>query len=234
MDDVELVFPPAPRITVPVVGGSARLPVRRIYCVGRNYAAHTREMGGDERQPPFFFQKPTDAIVLDGAAVPYPPCTQDFQHEVELVLALGAGGRDISDGSAESHIFGIAVGIDLTRRDVQVEARKSGRPWEIGKAFDHSAPIGFIHPTRGGRIPAHGEISLRVNGAERQKADLAEMIWQPKQIISYLSRQYRLEAGDLIYTGTPAGVGTLSVGDQLEGHITGLSPLRVSIVAGTS
>ena len=231
MANVELAFAPAPRATVPVAGGIMHFPVRRIYCVGRNYAEHVREMGGDERQPPFFFQKPTDAIVLDGAAVMYPLYTKDFQYEVELVLALGAGGRDIAEHEASSRVFGLAVGIDLTRRDVQVEARKTGRPWEVGKAFDQSAPVGLIHPIRGAAIPRTGEISLSVNGERRQTGDLGAMIWTPAEIISRLSRQYRLEPGDLIFTGTPAGVGPLSVGDAVEGRIAGLSSVHITIIA---
>ena len=229
MTEVNYVLPPAPRVAVPVLGSDALFPVRRIYCVGRNYAEHIREMGGDERQPPFFFQKPTDAIVLDGAQVPYPTVTEDFQHEIELVLAIGRGGSDIPTEQAAAHVFGQAVGIDLTRRDVQVEARKAGRPWEIGKSFDRSAPIGLLHPTEGGPLLDAGTINLTVNGDVRQTGDLAQMIWNSAEIISQLSRQYRLEPGDLIYTGTPAGVGPIQPGDVVKGHVADLTPLTMTV-----
>ena len=230
MRDASFVLPPPPRVAIPVLGSSAPYAVRRIYCVGRNYAEHIREMGGDERQPPFFFQKPTDAIVGDGAHIPYPSITSDFQHEIELVLAVGRAGSDIPPEQAADHIFGQAVGIDLTRRDVQVDARKTGRPWEIGKAFDRSAPIGLLHPTNGSALLQAGAISLAVNGETRQSSDLSQMIWNCADIVSQLSRQYRLEPGDLIYTGTPAGVGPLKVGDEVVGRVAELTPLTVTIV----
>ena len=230
MTEAKYLVPPPPQVAIPVLGSDALFPVRRIYCVGRNYAEHIREMGGDERQPPFFFQKPTDAIVLDGAQVPYPTITEDFQHEIELVLAIGQGGSDIPLERAAAHVFGQAVGIDLTRRDVQVEARKAGRPWEIGKGFDRSAPIGLLHPTGGGALLDAGNISLTVNGEVRQSGDLAQMIWDSAEIISQLSRQYRLEPGDLIYTGTPAGVGAIQPGDVVMGYVADLTPLTVRIV----
>jgi len=216
-------------VTVPVAGRDEAFPVRRIYCVGRNYAAHVREMGGDERAPPFFFQKPADAIVPNGAVVPYPAHTQDFQYEIELVVAIGTGGSDITIEDAPAHIFGLAVGIDFTRRDVQVAARKAGRPWEVGKSFDHSAPITSIHPLEGAALPSNGEISLRVNGESRQKGDLAEMIWHSAEIVGELSRQYRLEPGDLIYTGTPAGVGPVGPGDVIDGTVEGVDTIRITI-----
>jgi len=200
---------PVPEMTaVPVVGGDSQFPVRRIYCVGRNYAAHIREMGGDERSPPFFFQKPRDAIVANGSTVPYPTLTKDLHHEIELVIAIGKGGKNISLESAANHAFGLAVGIDLTRRDVQIEAREAGRPWGIGKAFDHSAPI---------------------NGESRQDGDLAEMIWSGAEVISILSTHYELFAGDLIFTGTPAGVGPVTPGDRLVGKVDGLPQLQITI-----
>lgn len=216
------VFTPPPAVALLVAGSTDKFAVRRIYCVGRNYAAHIREMGGDEREPPFFFQKPRDAIVLNGSTVPYPPFTQNFQHEIELVLALGRGGVDIARDAAAAHIFGMAAGVDLTRRDVQVEARDAGRPWEIGKAFDHSAPVGMLCPLAEEPLPTGGAIGLWVNGEVKQHGDLAEMIWKPAEIISYLSRQYRLEPGDLIYTGTPAGVGPIKAGDRVDGRIEGV------------
>ncbi len=228
----DFALSPPPQVHVPIVGSDKRFPVRRIYCVGRNYAAHVREMGGDERDPPFFFQKPTDAIVTDGQGVPYPPFTEDFQYEIELVLAIGKGGRNIAEKDAANHVFGTAVGIDFTRRDVQINARKTGRPWEVGKAFDHSAPIAAIHPTGGVSLPGKGEISLTVNGETKQNADLAELIWNCEEVINQLSAQYRLEPGDLIYTGTPAGVGPVVPGDTVRGFVEGLGDLEVVILPG--
>ncbi|MBT2304049.1 fumarylacetoacetate hydrolase family protein [Variovorax paradoxus] len=218
----------APRIpTVPVRGGGA-FPVRRIYCVGRNYTDHILEMGGDTREPPFFFQKPADAIVHDGGVVPYPSCTSDFQHEVELVLAIGREGSNIARADAAAHVWAASVGIDLTRRDVQIQARKSGRPWEIGKSFDHSAPCGDLVPING-QLPVRGAIELRVNGQLRQRGDLAQLIWACDEIVSQLSQQYRLVPGDLIYTGTPAGVGSVIPGDRVEASIEGIASMRIGI-----
>lgn len=231
MTEVSYVVPVLAVVSIPVLGTDSLFPVRRIYCVGRNYAEHIREMGGDERQPPFFFQKPTDAIEFGGARIPYPSVTSDFQHEIELVLAIGKAGSDIPVEGASKHVFGQAVGIDLTRRDVQVEARKTGRPWEIGKSFDHSAPIGILHPTNGEPLLTTGDVSLTVNGEVKQTADLSQMIWHSAEIVSELSRQYRLEPGDLIYTGTPAGVGPLSGGDTVVGKVADLTPLTIHIVA---
>jgi fumarylpyruvate hydrolase len=214
---------------VPVLGGGL-FPVRRVYCVGRNYLDHIREMKeADERDPPFFFQKPRDAVVADGARVPYPPFTSDFQFEVELVVALGRGGRDISVADANHHIWGYAVGIDLTRRDRQRDARDMRLPWEVGKSFDASAPCGTIMQ---GCDPAHFEhcaISLSVNGIERQRGDTGQMIWSVPEVIAQLSKQVTLGAGDLIYTGTPAGVGPVVPGDLIEAHIDGLPPLTITI-----
>jgi fumarylpyruvate hydrolase len=217
------------RPTIPVTGGSARYAVRRIYCVGRNYLDHIREMGeADERDPPFFFQKPADAIVLDGQSVPYPPDTSDLQHEVELVVAIGREGRRIAAASALDLIYGYAVGIDLTRRDRQRESLAKGLPWEVGKSFDHSAPCGAIQPaTAGHRV--QGAIRLEVNGVLRQQGELAQMIWNVPEIIAQLSQAYTLCPGDLIMTGTPAGVGPLQPGDRLDASIDGLPPLHVTI-----
>jgi fumarylpyruvate hydrolase len=219
-------------MTLPVVGGGPPFPVRRIYCVGRNYLDHIREMKeADERDPPFFFQKPADALVQDGATVPYPPATEDFQFEVELVAAIGRGGRDIPVERAEDHIFGYAIGIDLTRRDLQREAVKRALPWEMGKSFDHSAPVGPIHPIAAtGKIRA-GMISLTVNGAMRQNGDIAHMIWTVPEVIANLSRYYALAPGDIIMTGTPAGVGPLAPGEKVECAIEGLGTLRISVGA---
>lgn len=225
----DYVVPPAKQATVPVSGTDAVFPVRRIYCVGRNYAAHVREMGGDERDPPFFFQKPSDAIVLSGSVVPYPTLTEDLQYEIELVLAIGKGGRGIPVDSAADHVFGLATGIDLTRRDVQVAARKTGRPWGIGKAFDHSAPITEIVPLDGGALPASGDISLDVNGETKQKGDLSELIWNCAEVVSVLSTHYELVAGDLIYTGTPSGVGPVTPGDRIVGHVHNLPDIEITI-----
>lgn len=224
------VVPPPPPVTVSVVGRATHFPVRRIYCVGRNYLSHVREMGGDERDPPFFFQKPTDAIVHDGATIAYPPATDDFQHEVELVLAIGGGGRDIAVADAARHVFGLAVGVDLTRRDLQLAARNAGRPWEIGKAFDQSAPIAPIVPLEGA-LPTGGAISLTVNGTIRQNGDLSQLIWDCSEIVANLSTQYALAPGDLIYTGTPAGVGPLQPGDAITGRVAGLPDLHITIGA---
>lgn len=223
---------PAPEvISVPVLDSDDRFPVRRVYCVGRNYAAHIREMGGDERDPPFFFQKPRDAIVENAAVVPYPTLTDDLQFEIELVLAIGKGGKAIAIADAASHVLGLAVGIDLTRRDVQVQARKTGRPWEIGKAFDHSAPITAIHALKSGSLPARGAITLDVNGERKQESDLKEMIWNSDEVVAILSTHYELVAGDLIYTGTPSGVGPVVPGDKIQGRVDGLPELTVTIGA---
>jgi len=226
---VDFIFPAPVQVALPVEGSSRRAPVRRVYCVGRNYAEHIREMGGDEREPPFFFQKPADAIVHDGAVVPYPACTSDFQHEVELVLCIGEEGADIPVDQAGRHVLAVGVGIDLTRRDVQVQARKSGRPWEIGKSFDHSAPCGTLRPVVDGALPVSGRIELRVNGAVRQQGDLREMIWSAAEIVSNLSRQYRLVPGDLVFTGTPAGVGPLHCGDVVTASVEGVGAVEVRI-----
>ncbi|MDB5640185.1 MAG: fumarylacetoacetate hydrolase [Bradyrhizobium sp.] len=215
---------------VAVVGGDIPFVVRRIYCVGRNYVEHIREMKeGDERDPPFFFQKPADALVNDGATIPYPPLTDDFHHEVELVVAIGRGGQSIPFENAEAHIFGYAIGIDLTRRDRQREARERGLPWEIGKSFDHSAPCGPIHRISSTGAISKGAIALSVNGAVRQKGDIDELIWNVPEIITNLSNHYELQPGDLIFTGTPAGVGPIVPGDRLESTIDGLGMLRIAI-----
>ncbi len=227
-DQPSFVLPAPPVVSLPVAGDSRRFPVRRIYCVGRNYAAHVREMGGDEREPPFFFQKPTDSVVESGATIALPSCTADFQHEVELVLAIGRGGADIAVDQARDHVWGLAVGIDLTRRDLQVAARKTGRPWESGKSFDRSAAITGITPLTGD-LPSEGRIELHVNGQQRQTGDLSELIWSCAEIVSELSRLYRLEPGDLVYTGTPAGVGPLVSGDKLSASVQGLPPLTLLV-----
>lgn len=221
---------PAPnQPTVPVVGTDALFPVRRIYCVGRNYAEHAREMGFDpDREPPFFFMKPADAIVGDDATVPYPPKTENFHYEIELVAAIGTGGRDIKVEDALRHVFGYAVGIDLTRRDVQIEARKMGRPWDMGKGFDQSAPCAALVPAD--QVdPTSGAIWLEVNGKRRQESDLSKLIWSVAEVISYLSGYMELQPGDMIYTGTPEGVGAIVPGDVVTGHVEGVGNIRMTV-----
>jgi fumarylpyruvate hydrolase len=222
-------LPAIPVTEVPVVGGGY-FPVRRVYCVGRNYLDHIREMKeADERDPPFFFQKPRDAVVPDGARVPYPPFTSDFQFEVELVVAIGRGGRDIAVSDANNHIWGYAVGIDLTRRDRQRDARDLRLPWEVGKSFDASAPCGAIASVGDPVRFEHCSITLSVNGVERQRGDIGQMIWSVPEVIAQLSKQVTLAAGDLIYTGTPAGVGPIVPGDLITAHIDGLPSLSITI-----
>jgi fumarylpyruvate hydrolase len=225
----DFIFPPGPTPGVAVSGSQQRFPVHRIYCVGRNYADHVREMGGEpERAPPVFFMKPADAVVANGSAVPYASVTANFHHEVELVVALGRSGRNIAADAALGHVFGYAVGNDLTRRDLQSAARERGQPWDTAKGFDASAPLGAIRPAAQGHM-ARGRIWLSVNGAVRQDADLSQMLWDVPNIIAELSRLYELRPGDLIFTGTPAGVGALKVGDRIEGAIEGLEMLRHTI-----
>ncbi len=226
------VFEPAPPPAIPVSGQQARFPVRRIYCVGRNYAAHAREMGKDpDREPPFFFMKPADAIVAGGGAVKYPPGTRELHHEIELVVALHRGGCNIAAADALEHVYGYAVGLDLTRRDLQSEAKKLGRPWDFGKSFDQSAPITAIYPVATHGHHASGKITLAVNGEVRQQGDLSEMIWSVPETIAYLSQYFELAPGDLIFTGTPAGVGAVGPGDTLVGQVEDLAELSIEIVA---
>jgi fumarylpyruvate hydrolase len=217
--------------TLPVVGEDTRFPVRRIYCVGRNYVSHIREMGeADERDDPFFFQKPRDAVRGPGSAIPYPVATESFEFEGELVLAIGRSGADIPVDEAAAHVFGIAAGLDLTRRDLQFEARDRSWPWEMGKAFDASAPVGAITRVDDLSVTDAGSLEARVNGDVRQSSTLALMIWSPAEIVSRVSAQYRLEPGDLIMTGTPAGVGELHPGDTVTVSVTGAADLEVTIV----
>lgn len=225
------IFPPAPVPTVPVTGSQALLPVRRIFCVGRNYAAHAREMGKDpDRDPPFFFTKPADAVVMSGETVAYPPETENFHYEAELVAVIGTAGRNIAIADALSHVYGYAVGNDLTRRDLQLAARDKGRPWDFGKAFDRSAVIGPVHPAEAVGHPHKGFIRLAVNGEVRQDADISELIWSVPEIVSILSHSIALRPGDLIMTGTPAGVGALVPGDTCAVEIEGLG--RIETVIG--
>ncbi len=223
-------FPPAAQSAVPVAGSDALFPVRRVYCIGRNYADHAIEMGHDPtREAPFFFQKNPQNIRLDGT-FPYPSQSRDVHHEVELVVALGAGGHDISEADALAHVFGYGVGLDMTRRDLQGEAKKAGRPWEVGKAFEHSAPLAPLVPVARSGHPKAGRIHLSVNGSLRQEGDLSQMIWSVPEIIACLSRFYDLAPGDLILTGTPAGVGPVQRGDVIEAGIDGLGSLAVRVI----
>ena len=227
MSDYVISAPPQPY--VPVAGGE-KFPVRRIFCVGRNYAEHAREMGHDpDREPPFFFAKPADALVIDGAPTPYPKHTADLHHEIELVVALGTGGADIPLADALSHVWGYAAGIDLTRRDLQAAAKKAGRPWDMAKGFDHSAPIGELAPVSRIGHPAAGRIVFTVNGTLRQEGDIAQMIWPVADAIAYLSTFFELAPGDLIFTGTPAGVAAVVRGDRLEGTIDGVGTVATTI-----
>lgn len=225
---MDFVFAPPAQPAVAVAGTGARFPVRRIFCVGRNYAAHAREMGADDREPPFFFGKPADAVVQSPAAIPYPSDTVDLHHEIELVCAIGKGGSDIAVEAALEHVFGYAVGIDLTRRDRQAEAKKAGKPWDVAKGFDRSAPISAIRPATGGH-PREGRIWLAVDGEVRQDGDLADMIWSVPEVIAHLSRSFELAPGDLIYTGTPEGVGAVAAGQTLTGAIDGIGEIEVRI-----
>ena len=227
-----LFTPPAP-VSVPVAGLAERFPVHRIYCVGRNYEEHAKEMGFTGREPPFFFLKPADALVVVPAGqtgqMPYPSQTANLHHEIELVVAIGQGGKNIAAADAHKHIYGYAVGLDMTRRDLQNEMKKQGRPWCIGKAFDHSAPIGPITPLAQAGDVNHAEISLQVNGADRQRSNVAKLIWNVAETIEHLSAAWELQPGDLIYTGTPEGVAAVVQGDLLVGEIAGLPSLKVTI-----
>lgn len=215
--------------SLPVTGSADRFPVRRIYCIGRNYAAHAREMGADERDPPFFFMKPADAIVQNGSTIPYPVATEDYHYEGELVAAIGKGGANISVEDANDHIYGYGVGLDMTRRDLQMIARNMGRPWDMGKGFDQSAPCSEIYPASGIGHPADGAIWLKVNGETKQTGDIADMIWNTPESVSYLSGLVRLEPGDLIFTGTPEGVGAVVSGDEIAVHVDGICDLDIKI-----
>ena len=228
------VFSPAPVVSVPVVGSGDRFPVHRIYCVGRNYEEHAKEMGFTGREPPFFFMKPADAIVVVDAGqtgeLPYPSLTANLHHEIELVVAIGKGGKNIAAADALAHIYGYAVGLDMTRRDLQNDMKKQGRPWCIGKGFDASAPIGPITPAAQAGDVASAGIWLQVNGADKQRSTVAQLIWNIAETIEHLSAAWELQPGDLIYTGTPEGVGAVVRGDALEGGVDGLSTLRLNVV----
>ena len=227
------LFSPPPPVSVPVLGHSSRFPVHRIYCVGRNYEEHAKEMGFTGREPPFFFLKPADSLVVVAAgetgSVPYPSLTANLHHEIELVVAIGKGGQNIPAANALQHVYGYAVGLDMTRRDLQNEMKKQGRPWCIGKAFDHSAPIGPITPLAQAGDVDNAEISLQVNGQDRQRSHIHKLIWNIAETIEHLSKAWALAPGDLIFTGTPEGVSAVVAGDVLEGAISGLGHLRVQI-----
>jgi fumarylpyruvate hydrolase len=214
--------------TIEVAGESARFPVRRIYCVGRNSAAHTREMGGDPtREDPFFFAKPADAIVANGATLPYPPATRNLHHEIELVVALKGGGANVPADKVMDLVYGYAVGLDMTRRDLQNAAKAGGKPWDMGKGFDRSAPVTAIRPAARIGHPSKGAIWVKVNGVVKQSGDLADMIWSVPETLSYLSGLVELAPGDMIFTGTPDGVGPVVAGDTLEGHVDGVGDLNI-------
>jgi len=227
------VFPPAAPVSLPVVGRAERFPVHRIYCVGRNYVDHALEMGGTGREAPFFFMKPADAVLLaepgQTAVMPYPSLTNNLHHEIELVVAIGKGGSNIQAADVAQHIFGYAVGLDMTRRDLQNDMKKQGRPWSIGKGFDHSAPVGPVTPAE--QVPGirTAAISLQVNGADRQRSNIAKLIWNVAETIEQLSAAWTLQPGDLIYTGTPEGVNAVVRGDVLVGHVDGLQDIQVRI-----
>lgn len=228
---MSFAIPPPPVPSVEILGHSTRFPVRRILCVGRNYAAHAREMGSDPtREPPFFFSKPADAIVSGDSEIAYPSLTTNLHHEVELVVALAAGGRDLDRDATLGCVFGYAVGIDLTRRDLQEAAKNAGRPWDFAKGFDRSAPCSAIVPVAISGHPAAGEIWLSVNDTRKQTGDLRDMIWSVAEVIAAASRAIELAPGDLIYTGTPSGVGPLVRGDRVACGVAGLAELRIGIV----
>ena len=230
----EFVIPALEQVSVPVVGTTARFPVQRIYCVGRNYVDHAQEMGFTGREPPFFFIKPANTVVVcnagETASLPYPPLTKDFQHEIEIVACIGTGGKNIKAADAKKHIYGYAVGLDMTRRDLQGEQKKLGRPWCIGKSFDHASPIGLITPAAQAGDVENAEIYVQVDGKDRQRSTVSKLIWNLGEIIEHISAAWELQPGDLIYTGTPAGVSAVNVGDTLHGHVDGLTDIRVKVV----
>ncbi|MBT9551667.1 MAG: fumarylacetoacetate hydrolase family protein [Hydrogenophaga sp.] len=230
---MSFVFTPQPVVSVPVVGRAERFPVHRIYCVGRNYEEHAKEMGFTGREPPFFFLKPADAIVVADpgktAVIPYPSLTSNLHHEIELVVAIGKGGRGIKAEDAASHIFGYAVGLDMTRRDLQTEMKKQGRPWCIGKGYDQSAPIGPITPAAEAGDIGNAAIWVQVNGSDRQRSNIAKLIWNIAETIEHLSNAWELQPGDLIYTGTPEGVAAVVKGDTMTGGVDGLSGITVKV-----
>jgi fumarylpyruvate hydrolase len=230
LENSRYIFAPQPLPTLPIRGSDKLFPVHRIYCVGRNYAEHAIEMGHDPtREAPFFFQKNPDTLVPSGGTFPYPDASKDVHHELEMVVALKSGGKNITPERALSHVFGYAVGLDMTRRDLQGEAKKLGRPWEVGKAFESSAPCSEIAPASEIAHPAQGAVWLKINGEERQRGDLKQLIWKVPEMIAYLSGLFELRAGDLIFSGTPAGVGPVKRGDVLHGAVEGVGELKVTV-----
>ena len=233
MSSTNYVFAPPATVCVPVVGRTERFPVNRIYCVGRNYEEHAKEMGFTGREPPFFFLKPANTIVVvntgETGSVPYPSLTKNFHHEIELVAAIGTGGSNIKAADALQHVFGYAVGLDMTRRDLQGEMKKAGRPWCIGKAFDHSAPIGPIYAAAQSGDIHKAELAITVNGADRQRSNVSKLIWNIAETIEHISAAWELQPGDLIYTGTPEGVGAVVSGDLMVGSVAGLGELRIKV-----
>lgn len=228
---MDYVIPAPAVVSLAVEGSSARFPVNRIYCVGRNYAEHAREMGHDpNKEAPFFFMKPSTAIVTDGGDFPYPSLSKDVHHEMEMVVAIGKGGSNISPAKALEHVYGYGVGLDMTRRDLQGEAKKMGRPWDTGKAFDYSAPCSALLPAAKIGHPSTGEIVLEVNGEVRQKSDLSQLIWNVPDTIAFLSTLFELQPGDLIYSGTPAGVAAVKKGDVMTGRVAGVGSISVKVV----
>ena len=226
----DFVIQPAPQASIAVAGSQARFPIRRVFCVGRNYAAHAREMGKDpDREPPFFFTKPADAVVAAEGTVPYPSLTENLHHEIELVVAIGKGGTNVSPAQALDLVWGYGVGVDMTRRDLQDVAKKMSRPWDWSKAFDASGPCGPLHPVSSGGHPSTGAIWLKVNGEVRQQGDLSELIWPVADVIAYISEAVALQPGDLIFTGTPAGVGALNPGDVVTGGVEGVGEIAFTI-----
>jgi len=225
-----VIQPPA-TVSLPVRGSDSRFPVHRVYCVGRNYAAHAIEMGHDpDREPPFFFQKNPDNLLAEGQDFPYPTMTEDVHHEIELVVALKKGGDDIPEDQALDCVYGYAVSLDMTRRDLQGQMKEQGRPWEIGKAFEHSAPCAELVPADEIGHPDQGAIWLKINGEMRQEGDLNQMIWKVPEMITYLSRLFTLQPGDIIMSGTPSGVGPVVRGDKMRGHVEGVGELSLSVV----
>ena len=230
---MSFVITPPTVVSVPVVGTADRFPVARVYCVGRNYEEHAKEMGFTGREPPFFFIKPTDALVVVNAnetgSIPYPSLTKNLHHEIELVVAIGTGGKNIKAADAHKHVYGYAVGLDMTRRDLQGEMKKQGRPWEIGKSYDHSAPIGPITPVAQAGDAENAEIYVQVNGKDRQRSTVSKLIWNVGEVIEHLSAAWELRPGDLIYTGTPEGVAAVVSGDTMVGGVAGLPALTVKV-----
>ncbi|MEY4435936.1 MAG: hypothetical protein RL175_891 [Pseudomonadota bacterium] len=230
---MNFIFAPSPVVSVPVIGKAEQFPIHRIYCVGRNYEEHAKEMGFTGREPPFFFIKPNDSIIVvnqgETGTMPYPSLTKNLHHEIELVVAIGRGGKNIQASDALQHVYGYAVGLDMTRRDLQGEMKKQGRPWCIGKGFDHSAPIGPITPAEQAGDVARAEIYITVNGKERQRSNTSQLIWNIAETIEHLSAAWELQPGDLIFTGTPEGVGAVVAGDTMVGGVAGLGELHVNV-----